>query len=193
MDAKQWRRQQVAASQEAEAAARAALQRKLEDFGIDLAAGPRTAVEGLREYASICGEIPVTATFQDGSRTDVGVLVFDLPDRLHPYFMVSHVGGEVATIAPSPLALPTWVVAAARHTAEYRMSSFEPLQVALGGQMRFLLPAFSLFLKHEEYRGSDLTYASGNSPSVVAYRKGELEWVSNCEEEMVRIYCGKLD
>jgi hypothetical protein len=185
MNAKQWRKQQVDVAQAAARAAKDALDASVATYGTALPEGLRAALEPLLPYGlSLYRGIPIAARFADGTETETGMLVTGAPAQ--------RAAGEIVALSASRLALPIDVARAAANTMEYRMSSWEPLLVSLGGELRYLVEAHSLFLRHGTFIGQDVNQNVEQRPDVNAHRKGEYEWTDACEKEIVRILCDQL-
>jgi hypothetical protein len=181
---KAWRARHVAARQAEIAARRKAFAERVARFGLALPVGIEVPWFALSEQQPEPLPYPCRARFIDGAISDT-VLI----ERAHPFDPPpndARCGGEIAAIEPSPLALPPWVIGASLTTLEYRMGSFEPLEVS-DSDRRGLIPAPSYFVDEGGLVGSRVIAA--NRPSVSDFRTGRIAYADTCAARIVRVWC----
>ena len=134
------------------------------------------------------GLVPCRARLLDGGVVDP-CLVW-LSDWGSMAFMENPrklVGGQVARLLPSRYTLPFRIIEAARHTHEYRMGSYIPVLVSIGGDPRYLAPDHSYFFRSGEYTGRDVDPDFVAEPSEKAQRLGRYVWGDDMLERTTAI------
>ena len=98
------------------------------------------------------------------------------------------VGGQIASIARSPLALPRRIAVAASQTQEYAMGSYLPLLVSIDGDRRYLARSSSRFFRYEAFTGSDVDPGFWARPSDREHRLGHYRWGDDLRGETTTVY-----
>ncbi len=193
---KEFRRAQVLRRRLLEEAERAAFDALRAQYGLRIPGLSALAVSTMlraldvARYQSVDdrGLVPCRARLLDGRLVDP-CLVW-LSDWGSTEFMDNPrklVGGRVARLLPSRYTLPFPIIEAARHTHEYRMGSYLPVLVSIGGDPRYLVPDHSVFFRCGTYSGKDVDPDFVAEPSAKHHRLGRYVWGDDLLERVTAI------
>jgi hypothetical protein len=204
MNAKQWRRRNVQAREAAREERERLVRERRERFGVEANAAVRAQARGIWEafrategWAWAAGYPPpdhpvaVWAKFADGSESQTALLVMRAADHV-PAERI-RMGGELAAVHASPLALAARDVWEGEHTAEYRMCTWEPFVMSGPDGRMYVMEAFSRFFRCGNVRASDLVEGSARQAQLDEWRKGHYEVNEIGDDDIVIVEMGALE
>jgi hypothetical protein len=135
------------------------------------------------------GYVYCQVTLQDGAVIDPCMLVRHpvegwAMDGLMNAYSLFTVGGVIQSVKCSAYILPRAIREQTVNTIEYRMGSYEPLLVAIGGETKYLVPGLATFFTCGQYRGPDVDPGSGVRPSNEEHKKGYYLWGDDMEAQV---------
>ena len=163
-------------------------------YGLALPISLRPAIQTLRRTYKNTRSLPCRVKLAGKTEWIDPCLIVFAPqdaDYLQSYTSIV-VGGQIEEIQPSTLALPPTIIKATNETLEYRMSTYQPLLVSIGGEEKYLVPAHSQFLRYGEWVGRDVDPQWHADPDLDQHRMGKYVWTDNLYQETTVILCENI-